>query len=60
MNEQQLFLSIVAALIVGNLVNKLVINPLIYRLQSAIFGNGHSGSKIITGSAKSESSIIVK
>jgi len=60
MNVQELFLGVVAALIVGNIVNKLIVNPLIYKLQIALFGSGQHGSKNISGSAHSESLIKAK
>lgn len=55
MNEQELFLVILAALIIGNIVNKVIFNPLIYKLQNALFGNGHEAAKRISGTAQSKS-----
>jgi hypothetical protein len=51
MNEQ-LFLMITSALIVGNVVNKLIVNPLIYKLLSVLFGGSQRGSSKIVDSAK--------
>lgn len=60
MNQQELFLVILAAFVIGNVVNKLIVNPLIYKLQNTLFGNRNVRSQNIAGSAQSESSIIVK
>lgn len=55
MNYQELFYILLVAIVVGNIVNRVVVNPLIIKIQNAIFGGNYNEFKNISGSAKSKS-----
>ncbi|NRB81570.1 MAG: hypothetical protein HRU38_23405 [Saccharospirillaceae bacterium] len=57
MENQELFLVILAALVAANILNQIVFNPLINKLMNVLFGNPNEASKRFQiGTAKSESS----
>lgn len=58
MNTQELFLTVVGALVAANVINKMVVNPLINKLNIALFGNPQAVSKNITGGK--DSSLVTK